>query len=328
MKREFLVKPKSENLRLDLYLTFVNNDLSRSFIKNLINEGYVQVNSEKIFRANYKVKTKDRIVLDSPDKEIHSRHLNNFITPQKLDLDIVYEDSSLIIVNKPSGLVVHPATGHKEFTLMNGLIYHYRELTKIGKLNRSGLINRIDKDTSGLVFVGKTNRGLWFYSKLFAERNIDKYYLAVVHGDFSKKVNENGYLKVSNYITRNQRNRKKYIVKKDKNAQLAITEFYLVAVDFQKKYSLVIAKPITGRTHQIRVHLKYLSFPIVGDIIYGKRDYIRLMLHSYMAKFPLLEKKKWHKVKAKYDENFKNFLKNYFDYEKVQKEFDRKIEKI
>ena len=192
----------------------------------------------------------------------------------------------------------------------------------------TGLINRIDKDTSGLVFVGKTNRGLWFYSKLFAERNIDKYYLAVVHGDFSKKVNENGYLKVSNYITRNQRNRKKYIVKKDKNAQLAITEFYLVAVDFQKKYSLVIAKPITGRTHQIRVHLKYLSFPIVGDIIYGKRDYIRLMLHSYMAKFPLLEKKKWHKVKAKYDENFKNFLKNYFDYEKVQKEFDRKIEKI
>ncbi len=315
MQRKFIVQKKYEGKRLDLFLTFMNNDLTRSFIKKLITNNQVKVNGQIEYRTNYRVNRGDVILFEFENTNtIH-------IAPEKIDIDIVYEDENLLIVNKESGMVVHPATGHISGTLMNAITYKYKNLIDIGDKIRSTLINRIDKDTSGIVFVGKTNRGVWYYSKLFAEREIDKNYLVIVHGNFSNKVkDEKGELTLTTYIGRNPKNRKKYVIadKTYHNAKLAITKFSLIAVSRDGKYSLILAKPVTGRTHQIRVHLKSISYPVVGDTIYGKNDYQRLLLHSYKVRFPKLDSTKIIEVKAPFGQDFRKFLNENFNYAEIK----------
>jgi len=222
----------------------------------------------------------------------------------------------LIVVDKPVGMVVHPATGNPSGTLVNALLFKYKNLKEVGERIRSGLINRIDKDTSGIVFVGKTNRGLWFYSRQFANRYVKKEYIAVVKGDFSKIVDKRNSYKLSTYMDRNPVKRKKFAVVKEGKGRIAITGFKFLGLSKDGNFSLVKAFPETGRTHQIRVHLTYLGYPIVGDVIYGGLGYDRLLLHSHKAKLNLLSGAPLECI-SKVKDTYKTFLLDNFSKKQI-----------
>jgi 23S rRNA pseudouridine1911/1915/1917 synthase len=283
-----IVISEKENLgqRLDLLIAIKGNQYSRSKIKNLINDAKVLINGVVEYRPHYKVKNGDIVELieDAPIATAFEE-----IKPVKMDLDIIYEDKDLIIINKPIGMVTHPATGHQDDTLMNGIMYHYKTMNLVGDNKRSGLIHRLDKDTSGVILVGKTNLGLWHYSRLFAEKKIEKTYIVVVKGDISSKF-RNKVLNIKSFHGRNTINRKKFTSKKISNGKIAETNFeFIKSLDKDgEKYSVVLAHPRTGRTHQIRVHLSELGYPLLGDVIYGKNEYKRLMLHAWKIKLNLI----------------------------------------
>lgn len=285
MADEIIVNKVDHGKRLDLFLNFAIGDYTRSIIKRQIEKGNITINDEVEFRPNYRVKTGDRITYDLhvPDGELKR------IKPENIDLDIIYEDEHLVAVNKPTGMVVHPSTANWEGTLLNAMYYHYGELKDTGDKIRSGLIHRLDKDTSGLILVSKTNEGLWYYSKLFSERNIEKTYLAVVKGDFVAKTG-NTQIEISNYIGRNTNNRKKFTEVSPSKGKQAITkiEFMQLLLLEGKQYSLLRVFPKTGRTHQIRVHLSGMGMPILGDNVYGRGNrFSRLMLHAWKLKLTL-----------------------------------------
>ncbi|MCA9383543.1 RluA family pseudouridine synthase [Candidatus Dojkabacteria bacterium] len=272
------VTEENNGERLDLFLTKVQNEFSRSAVKKQLNDAVVKVNDEVEYRPNYKVKLGDIIEFNFIQEELPTE-----IVPQDMPLDIVYEDKDLLVINKPVGLVVHPATGNWEGTLMNAVAYHYKEQHTVGDNIRSGLIHRLDKDTSGLVLIGKTNKGLWYYSKLFAERKVKKTYLVVVRGDLRKYSSKSEFT-VRNYLGRNTKNRKKFTDTDEQHGKIAETKFiFRNIIEIEGKvFSLVEAKPHTGRTHQIRVHLSSIGHPVLGDVIYGRvNKYKRLMLHAW-----------------------------------------------
>ncbi|MFQ5492601.1 MAG: RluA family pseudouridine synthase [Candidatus Dojkabacteria bacterium] len=278
------VAPDEAGERLDLYLTFKLQDLSRSYIKNQINDGVVRINGETQFKPQYRVKKGDVI-----EASLEGKNPSNTIRPENIPLDIIFEDEHLLAVNKPVGLVTHPATGNWSGTLMNGVVFHFNELRHVGDPIRSGLIHRLDKETSGIILIGKTNRGLWYYSRLFAERKVEKTYRAVVRGDISGKT-KGGSIEVRNYLGRNPKQRKKIAEVDPKKGRLAISAIrFISALTYDgTDYSLVEIKPTTGRTHQIRVHLASLGFPVLGDTVYGRSKFKRLMLHAWKLNLKLL----------------------------------------
>ncbi|MCA9379567.1 RluA family pseudouridine synthase [Candidatus Dojkabacteria bacterium] len=297
------VEESQEGKRLDLFLAFKFNDLTRSIVKKQIESGNVRVENVIEYRPNYKVRKNDEI---NCDFEIEEKGGNGII-PQDIPLKIIYEDENLVAIDKPVGMVVHPSTSNWDSTLLNALFFRYSDLSKVGDSKRSGLIHRLDKDTSGIVLVGKTNEGLWYYSKLFAERKIEKTYLAVVKGDFYEKFGPIEQI-VDNYLGRNQINRKKFAKVSPSKGKKAITAItFLRTLEYQgQPYSLLKVQPKTGRTHQIRVHLSELGFPILGDVVYGKGNaYPRLMLHAWKLKLKMLTGEQ-KELEAKPDESFNN----------------------
>lgn len=275
-----------EGKRLDLFLAFKLNSYTRSFIKKQIESGNVQVNNVVEYKPNYRVKASDNILTSFEAEESGFKE----IVPQNINLKIIYEDDSLVVVDKPVGMVVHPATANWDSTLLNALVYRYKSLKNVGEVIRSGLIHRLDKDTSGVVLVGKTNQALWYYSNLFTERKVEKTYLAVVKGDFAAKMGH-GIVEVDNYLGRSQANRKKFSkVPPSKGKRARTKTQFLQSLEYQGSiYSLVEVFPLTGRTHQIRVHLSGLGFPILGDRVYGRgNNFHRLMLHAWKLKLVLL----------------------------------------
>ncbi|HEC63867.1 MAG TPA: RluA family pseudouridine synthase [bacterium] len=285
-KREFVARTKDKGKRLDLFLAFYNNDWSRTFIKKQIEANRVTVNGDVEFKANYKVVPKDNVAIEPKLESSLDK-----IEPEDIDLDIVFEDDGLIIVNKPSGMTVHPATGNWQGTLMNALVGYFKGLENIGDKVRSGLIHRLDKNTSGLVMIAKTNEALWYYSKLFSDREVKKNYYAIVKGDASSLFGSKKKVTVRNYLGRNPKARKKF-TEVEKGGKLAHTDFELTNIFGEgQRFTLIKASPKTGRTHQIRVHLASLGFPIVGDEWYGGEKGSRLMLHASSLKFVSLDKK-------------------------------------
>jgi 23S rRNA pseudouridine1911/1915/1917 synthase len=266
-----------------------------------------------MYEANYKVKPEDKIEIELPE----ARPAEN-VQAENINLDIVYEDKDLVVVNKPSGMVVHPATGNFKGTLVNALLYKYKELEFVGERIRSGLINRIDKDTSGLVLVGKTNKALWHYSKQFADREVSKVYLAVVKGDFHRAMKDQESIRIVTYIDRNPRSRTKYATASKGKGRIAISNFSLIALSKDEKFSFLKVKIETGRTHQIRVHLHELGFPVVGDSVYSGPKYKRLLLHSYQIKLKSPEQKTL-RISADVDGDFALFLRQNFDLKDIAK---------
>ena len=264
------IKVEATSERIDSYLSKVT-DYSRTKIAKAIKDGFILVN-ETVISSSYKVKEGDVINLSIPEENVD-------IIPEKMNLDIIYEDDFLAVINKASGVVVHPAVGNYSHTLVNGLMYHFNEISK-KKSIRPGIVHRLDKDTSGLMIVAKDDKTHELLSEMIKNREIDRHYLALVWGIVS---HDRGRIEAP--IGRDINDRQKYAVT-DLNGKDSITNFRVL--ERLKEVTLIECKLETGRTHQIRVHMNYIGHPIVNDPVYGKRKIINSfgqMLHSYSLKF-------------------------------------------
>lgn len=289
------VKNKDEGKRIDKYLAKHFKDLSRSFIQKLIKEKEIKVNN-KVVDKSYKINNNDFIKLKIKEKE-------SDIKAVAMKLDIVYEDQDIIVINKDSDRVVHPAPGHYNDTLVNGLLDYVDNLSAINGIKRPGIVHRLDKDTSGLLIVAKNDKSHKNLAKQFKARTVDKYYFALVEGNLAYKKG-----KIDAPIGRDPNNRKKMAVRKHRSKN-AISRFKIIE-EF-KNYTLVEVKIETGRTHQIRVHFSYLGHPVVGDKKYGSRNYLnakRQLLHArkLIIKHPRTGEKMVFKAELKDD--FKEIL--------------------
>lgn len=255
MNREYELTAEESGQRLDKYLAGEMTDLSRSRIKELVQAGEVLVNGKKS-KVSYKVQKGDLIQVTVLPLEPLKLEAEN------IPLDIVYEDEDVIVVNKPQGMVVHPAAGHPSHTLVNALLYHTRDLADSPEGFRPGIVHRIDKDTSGLLMVAKNAAARESLEKQLAAKSNKRQYLAIVHGNFAE---EEGTIDAP--IGRNPKDRKQMaVVEKGKSA---VTHFKVL--EQYQGYSLVECQLETGRTHQIRIHMAYIGHPLAGDPLYGPR---------------------------------------------------------
>ena len=240
-----------QNGRLDKVCSEIFSDYSRSQIKQLLDGGNITVNG-KTEKAKYKVKSGDVIRLEEPETKTLE------LRPENIPLDIVYEDDDVIVINKPQGMVVHPAPGHDEHTLVNALLYHC-PLSTINGTFRPGIVHRIDKDTSGLLMVAKNDKAHRSLAKQLKDKTNIREYVALVHGRIAE---DEGTINAP--IGRSLKDRKKQAVVKD--GRNAVTHFEVLKR--YRDYTFVKCILETGRTHQIRVHMKYIGHPLVGDPLY------------------------------------------------------------
>ncbi|ANY72126.1 RNA pseudouridine synthase [Paenibacillus ihbetae] len=272
--QEWVVDAESAKTRIDKYITEgLDEDVSRSQVQLWIADGHVLVNDSPV-KANYKVSQGDRISLAIPAPSVVE------IVPEDIPLDIAFEDRDVIVVNKPRGMVVHPAPGHVSGTLVNALMHHCKDLSGINGELRPGIVHRIDKDTTGLIMAAKNDKAHASLAAQLKEHSVNRRYLALVHGSIS---HDQGTIDAP--IGRDPQDRKMYTVT-DRNSKHAVTHF--TVVERFGDYSLLELKLETGRTHQIRVHMKYIGHPLVGDPVYGKSKGIKLngqALHAAVLGF-------------------------------------------
>ena len=247
--------------RLDKFLAKKHEDFSRSYIQKLIDEEYVKVNNKNI-KKSYILKQRD--IVEVYEKENEKLDLE----PYKIELNIIYEDENIIVINKPAGLLVHPSPHEKKKTLVNALLYYTDDLSGIGGVIRPGIVHRLDKNTSGAIVVAKDDKSHKNLSKQFKKRNTKKIYKAIVDGKFKYKDG-----KIDAPIGRDPSNRTRMAVTK-KNSKRAVT--YFEVLKKTENYSYVKLKIETGRTHQIRVHLAYLGYPIIGDQKYAETPVLKI----------------------------------------------------
>lgn len=241
--------------RIDKAVSSIDEDWSRSQIANWVKEGAVLVNGE-IVKPNYKVRNDDVIIVTPPVLE----ELD--VVPEDLNLEIVYEDADVLVVNKPKGMVVHPAPGHANGTLVNGLMHHCTDLSGINGVVRPGIVHRIDKDTSGLLMVAKNDASHTSLVNQLVRKSVTRKYIALVHGHIP---HDKGTIEAP--IARDPRERQNMaVVDKGKHA---VTHFRVL--ERFGDFTLVECRLETGRTHQIRVHMKYIGYPLVGDPKYGPK---------------------------------------------------------
>lgn len=253
----FHVTVHDQNERLDQFLASHATELTRSRAQELIRRGCVRVN-EGTAKPSYRLKTGDAIALSLPPARPY--HLE----PERVEFAVIHEDLSLIVVNKPPGVVIHPAPGHYTGTLVHGLLQHCRDLSGIGGELRPGIVHRLDKDTSGLVVVAKNDQAHAFLSAQFKAKEVTKQYVAIVHGIVK---DEQGTIDLP--IARHPVRRKEMSVVPS-GGRRALT-LWCKKEELSGRFSLVLVTPKTGRTHQIRVHLAHAGHPIVGDPVYGYR---------------------------------------------------------
>ncbi len=256
---KFTINEETKGMRIDKYLV-EKLDISRAVIQKLIKEEKINVNGNQV-KANHKLALLDEVnVLEIKQEQ-------KAIEAEKMDLDIVYEDEDVIVVNKPSNMVVHPAVGNFSGTLVNGLIYHTKNLSTVsGDDVRPGIVHRIDKDTSGLLMVAKNNNAHEKLAEQLRDKTTTRKYIALVHGNIIEDEGE-----IHAPIGRDVYDRKKMAITV-KNSKSAETHFRVI--ERFEHYTLIECSLKTGRTHQIRVHMKYIGYPIVGDPMYGPRKTI------------------------------------------------------
>ena len=251
----FKIEPAKAGQRLDLFLTAVLTEVSRSHIQSLIREGQVLVNG-KPAKAGRKLEVGDEVNCRIPEPEPLA------VEPQAIELNIVYEDQDLIVINKPQGLVVHPAPGSRDQTLVNGLLYHCRDLSGINGVLRPGIVHRLDKDTSGLLAAAKNDRAHQALAAQLQERTMKRQYVALLHGVMAEPCGL-----VDAPIGRDPKDRQRMAVAA--GGKEAVTEYQVLKR--LENYTVVLCSLQTGRTHQIRVHMAYLGHPVAGDPKYGRR---------------------------------------------------------
>jgi 23S rRNA pseudouridine1911/1915/1917 synthase len=284
--------------RIDVYISMSLEDMSRNSVQKLISEGRVTVNQKKI-KSNYKTKINDEIKIIIPEPELLD------VKAENIDLSIVYEDDDLAVINKPQGMVVHPAAGHYGGTLVNGLMYHLKNLSSINGVMRPGIVHRLDKNTSGLMLVAKNDKSHNFLANCLKEHSINRIYYALVEGNVK---DDDG--KVDAPLGRSEKDRKKRAVT-SKNSKCAVTNYQVVKR--YGKYTLLKLKLETGRTHQIRVHMKYIGHAVVGDDVYGsKLNKFGLegqLLHSKSVGFIHPTTKEYMEFDSELPEYFQRVLK-------------------
>lgn len=258
-----------ENSRADLICSN-QLDLSRSYINKLIKEGCLYVNDIQIKKPSYIVNKNSVLKLLIPEVEEN-------ILPENIPLNIIYEDDELLVLNKDSGITVHPSSSIKSGTLVNSLLYNIDSLSTINGNERPGIVHRLDKDTSGIIIVAKNDNSHVNLAKQIKNHEIKKYYIALVEGTFK---NNTGI--IINPIARSKKDRKKMSI--DSGGRYAETHWQKIAE--YNNSTLLLVRIITGRTHQIRIHMKSINHPIIGDVIYNrKKTNTRLMLHAYRLVF-------------------------------------------
>lgn len=264
------VAAEDNQKRLDIFLTKELSDIgSRSFLKKLIDAGRVKLN-KKVVKAHHKVAEGDEVFVEVPDEFLEPQDLE----PQDIALDIFYEDEYLLVVNKPPGMLVHPAAGIYKGTLVNALLFHCAKLSEGSAPLRQGIVHRLDQETSGLMVVAKDNKTHSFLANQFAEHTVKKCYWAIVDG---KVEFDEGMIEAP--LGRDRFHREKKAVLFDDSAKYAMTT-YRVRKRFARA-TLVELFPKTGRTHQLRVHMSYLRHPVLGDEKYGRhKNFSRLALHA------------------------------------------------
>lgn len=255
-ENETVIVADKNGERIDVYISMSLEDMSRNSVQKLIADGRVTVN-EKLIKSNYKIKINDVIKIIITEPELLD------VKAENIDINIVYEDNDLAVINKPQGMVVHPAAGHYGGTLVNGLMYHLKDLSSINGVMRPGIVHRLDKNTSGLMLVAKNDKSHNFLAACLKEHSINRIYYALVEGNVKDDVG-----KVDAPLGRSEKDRKKRAVT-TKNSKNAVTNYQVVKR--YGKYTLLKLKLETGRTHQIRVHMKYIGHAVVGDDVYGSK---------------------------------------------------------
>lgn len=271
--KNIVVNENDKGKRLDIYIAENFSELSRTMIKKLIENNNIMVNN-KLEKVSYKVQLNDNISIDVPEAK------ETKLKAQEIPLDIIYEDNDIIVVNKPKGMVVHPANGNPDGTLVNAILAICKNsLSGIGGELRPGIVHRLDKDTSGLIIVAKNDKAHINMSEQIKERKVKKTYIALVRGNVPEEAT------INMPIGRSTKDRKKMAV--TKSGKQAITHFKVLKR--YSKYTLLEIKIETGRTHQIRVHMAEIGYPVVGDTVYsnGKNEFgvEGQMLHAYKLEF-------------------------------------------
>ncbi|GAO52870.1 RNA pseudouridine synthase [Aneurinibacillus tyrosinisolvens] len=254
---DWVIEPEDAGVRIDKFLASIQEDWSRSQLQGWIKDNLISVNGSSV-KGNYRLQEEDEVVLTVPPPE------NLDVEPENIPIDIVYEDRDVVVVNKPRGLVVHPAPGHYSGTLVNALLYHCKDLSGINGVLRPGIVHRIDKDTSGLIMAAKNDKAHESLAAQLKEHSVTRRYVALVHGVIS---HEKGTIDAP--IGRDPKNRQQMAVVFD-NSKPAVSHF--AVLERFKDFTLVELKLETGRTHQIRVHMKYIDHPLVGDPKYGPKS--------------------------------------------------------
>ncbi len=295
-KINFIVDQDSIDQRIDAFLAKQLKDHSRTSLKNLIIDGLALVNKRKI-KPHYCLKFGDSVELEIPPKKETSLFSEN------IPLEIVFEDDDVLVVNKPYGMVVHPGAGNTESTLVNALMFHTKELSDVNP-ERPGIVHRLDKETSGLMVVAKNNFTHLELIKQFKDHSIKRRYIALVRGKVKFK---EGLIDLP--INRHPVKRKTMSVSFSPDARKAQT-FYRVIKQFDG-FALLELIPKTGRTHQLRVHLAYLKYPILGDSKYGnKKDFSRLALHAKDLGFYHPRKEKFLEFSSDLPKEMKDVIKD------------------
>ena len=298
------VSNESTGTRLDKFISDSCKEISRSLVQKLIGEKLVLVN-EKPSKSSYRVKRSDEIIVKLPELEELK------VKPEKIKLDVVFEDKDLIVVNKSQGIVTHPASGIYKGTLVNALLYHCKDsLSGINGVLRPGIVHRLDKETSGLIIACKNDKSHKEIANQIKERKLKRHYLAIVHG---KVQYDHGT--INKPIGRHKIHREKMAV--ISNGRIAITHFKVLKkveaiheLPLPRNFTLLECTLETGRTHQIRVHMSSIGHPIVGDRTYGKKNdpCVEMMLHAYKLVFTHPRSKKEIKLETKVPARFFSFL--------------------
>jgi 23S rRNA pseudouridine1911/1915/1917 synthase len=294
-KMEHIIPEEQSGERIDKILAGLNEEWSRTQVQQWIKEGHVLVNGQKI-KTNYKCTQDDEIVIEIPEPE----ELD--VIPEEMPLDIYFEDQDVLVVNKPKGMVVHPAPGHLTGTLVNGLMAHCKDLSGINGVMRPGIVHRIDKDTSGLLMVAKNDLAHESLVNQLVEKTVTRKYKAIVHG-----VIPHDHGTIDAPIARDPKERQSMAV--IDNGKKAVTHFKVL--DRFNDYTFIECQLETGRTHQIRVHMKYIGYPLVGDPKYGPRKTLDIggqALHAGVLGFIHPRSKEYLEFEAPLPEYYQQLL--------------------